>query len=350
MDIGNKIRQLRYRASLTQEQLADKLSVSAQAVSKWENGVTMPDIALLPFLAEVFGISIDELFDLTVDQKLRRIENRMQMEEDFENDVFREYREYLLEQLEKYPEKHRISSLIARLYHHRMEADSKKAAKYAREAILLAPDKKECQWILQKAEGSQPWDWNVSNHAGIIDFYKSVIEKDAGENKTSLPYYYLIDNLIADSRTEEAKKYLDVFRGMTCINPCMTDVYDAMIALAEYDEKKADAIMENALVKYREEGDILFEAAQYHAKKAEYDKAIGYYEAYYAYEEDSKPRFTDPLDAIAMIYEIKGEFGKAADTYRRILENLKNEWGMKEESIVFETQRKIDEMINKTIE
>ncbi len=344
MDIGNKIRQLRYRSSLTQEQLADKLSVSPQAVSKWENGVTMPDIALLPLLAEVFGVSIDELFDLTVDQKLRRIENRMSVEDEFENDVFMEYKEYLLEKMDKYPEKHRILSLLARLYHHRLEADSKKAAKYAREAILLAPDKKECQWILQKAQGSQPWDWNVSNHAEIIDFYKSVIEKDEGENKTSLPYYYLIDNLIADSRTQEAKEYLDVFREMKCINPCMPDVYDAMIALTEHDEKRADAIMENALLKFKQEGDILFEAAQYYAKKAEYDKAIEYYEASYAFEERNKPRFTDPLEAIAMIHEIKGEFGKAADTYGRILENLKNEWGMKEESVVFETQRKMDEM------
>ena len=42
MDIGNKIRKLRYRTSLTQEQLADMLKVSAQAVSKWENAVAMP--------------------------------------------------------------------------------------------------------------------------------------------------------------------------------------------------------------------------------------------------------------------------------------------------------------------
>ena len=69
MDIGTKIKQLRYRASLTQEQLAGKLGLSAQAISKWENSVTMPDISLLPSLAETFGVSIDELFDLTTEQK-----------------------------------------------------------------------------------------------------------------------------------------------------------------------------------------------------------------------------------------------------------------------------------------
>ena len=76
MQIGNKIRQMRINAGMTQEQLANKLGVSGQSVSKWENEVSMPDIMLLPDIAENFGVSIDELFDLTVDQKIKRIENR----------------------------------------------------------------------------------------------------------------------------------------------------------------------------------------------------------------------------------------------------------------------------------
>ena len=68
MEPGKKIRQLRFKAGLTQEQLAEKLGIGAQAVSKWENAVAMPDITLLPLLAEIFGVSIDDLFDLTVEQ------------------------------------------------------------------------------------------------------------------------------------------------------------------------------------------------------------------------------------------------------------------------------------------
>lgn len=347
MSIGNKIKQLRFKASFTQEQLAEKLNVSPQAVSKWENGITMPDITLLPLLSEVFGVSIDDMFDLTVDQKLRRIENRMLMEEEFESDVFRSLRDYLLEQLDKHDDRHRILSLLARLYHHRMEADSEKASRYAREAIMMSPEKKECQWILQKAEGSQPWDWNVSNHSGIIEFYKDVIEKDAGTPKTPLPYYYLIDNLLADHRTTEAREYLECFKALPSHNPCMVPVYEAEIALKEYDEKKADEIMEKAVADFRGESDILFEAAQYYAKKSEYDKAIKYYEEYFAASENEKPRFTDPLEGISMIYEIRGEYRKAADTQKRILAVLKEEWGIKEESVIFETQNKINDLMGK---
>ena len=60
--IGKKIRNLRKSKGLTQEELAEKLAVTSQAVSKWENGPSMPDIMLLPIIADVFGIRIDVLF------------------------------------------------------------------------------------------------------------------------------------------------------------------------------------------------------------------------------------------------------------------------------------------------
>ena len=47
---------------MTQEELADKLGVSFQAVSKWENAQSAPDISLLPLLAETFRCTIDDLF------------------------------------------------------------------------------------------------------------------------------------------------------------------------------------------------------------------------------------------------------------------------------------------------
>ena len=65
MDIGNKIRMLRQKVGITQEQLGEKLGISAQSISKWETGITMPDITLLPLLSSELGVSIDELFNLT---------------------------------------------------------------------------------------------------------------------------------------------------------------------------------------------------------------------------------------------------------------------------------------------
>ena len=60
--LKNNLILLRRNAHLTQEQFADKLGLSFQAVSKWENGLSCPDIALLPEIAKIYGISMDKLF------------------------------------------------------------------------------------------------------------------------------------------------------------------------------------------------------------------------------------------------------------------------------------------------
>lgn len=62
MKIGENIRVLRLREGLTQEQVAQRLGVTYQAVSKWENGTNTPDISLLPEIASLFGVTIDALF------------------------------------------------------------------------------------------------------------------------------------------------------------------------------------------------------------------------------------------------------------------------------------------------
>lgn len=59
--LGDRIKYHRKRLGMTQEQLAERMGVSAQAVSKWENNQSCPDISVLPDLADVFGISVDEL-------------------------------------------------------------------------------------------------------------------------------------------------------------------------------------------------------------------------------------------------------------------------------------------------
>ena len=59
--LGKRISALRHERAFKQDELAEKLGVSAQAVSKWENDQTCPDISLLPQLSKLLGVSIDEL-------------------------------------------------------------------------------------------------------------------------------------------------------------------------------------------------------------------------------------------------------------------------------------------------
>ena len=61
MTLGKRIGMLRREKGMKQDELAEILGISPQAVSKWENDQTCPDIALLPKLAEILGVTVDEL-------------------------------------------------------------------------------------------------------------------------------------------------------------------------------------------------------------------------------------------------------------------------------------------------
>ena len=116
MELGRRIRQLRINKGVTQETLASALGVTYQAVSRWENSITTPDITLLPSIALYFGITIDELFNPTPEEKLERLRHRFYYTEDhLSDDEFRSALAFLKEQEDLYADKAEIYSLLANL-------------------------------------------------------------------------------------------------------------------------------------------------------------------------------------------------------------------------------------------
>ena len=81
--IGQKIALKRKENGLTQEELAEKIGVSSQAVSKWENDLSYPDITSLPLISKILGVSIDELLsnEKTADIQLIPSEKRKKLED-----------------------------------------------------------------------------------------------------------------------------------------------------------------------------------------------------------------------------------------------------------------------------
>lgn len=104
MNIGNKIKALRKAKGITQEQLANAVGISFQAVSKWENNIALPDITLAPVLANYFGISMDELFDFCPTEKEKEIEKIVDESYKFRESDPQKSRAILEEGLKKYPE------------------------------------------------------------------------------------------------------------------------------------------------------------------------------------------------------------------------------------------------------
>ena len=73
--LGTNIKEYRLQKGYTQEQLAYELGVSAQTVSRWENGTTYPDIVMLPIIAELFETSIDTLMSYAKECSVRERED-----------------------------------------------------------------------------------------------------------------------------------------------------------------------------------------------------------------------------------------------------------------------------------
>ena len=112
--IGQKIKELRKRADLTQDRLADYLGVSPQAVSKWEVGSASPDLALIAPLCRVLGCTSDELLGIeaTEDEEEAKELSKELMKLGGPNDLNR-FEEIVALAAQKYPRNEQISYRIA---------------------------------------------------------------------------------------------------------------------------------------------------------------------------------------------------------------------------------------------
>ena len=104
LSIGNKIKALRRERGITQEQLAESIGISFQAVSKWENDISLPAITLVPALASYFNISIDELFDFNLKEIQEKTEEICREAYKYRKTDPEKSRKILEEGLHKYPD------------------------------------------------------------------------------------------------------------------------------------------------------------------------------------------------------------------------------------------------------
>ena len=101
MNIGINIYTLRKEKKITQAQLAEKLGVSEQAISKWENNQCAPDVSLFPIIADYFGVSIDRLFGYHMNSYAEEVKEIMKAADD-SMDTYKEI-DIISEGLKKYP-------------------------------------------------------------------------------------------------------------------------------------------------------------------------------------------------------------------------------------------------------
>ncbi len=139
-NIGEVIRRLRKERDLTQEELAEQIGVTSQAISKWENNTGMPDISQIVPLAGFFGVSTDTLFDYCSEDKKREIEEYRKRAQQLNNKgMTPELIELWREALGKYPGDYEcMSNLAHALFIYVCNGDARPEAEpYSKESVTL---------------------------------------------------------------------------------------------------------------------------------------------------------------------------------------------------------------------
>ena len=338
-EIGARIKQLRNAAGMTQEQLGNELSVSAQAVSKWESGTTTPDIQLLPEISVLFGVTIDELFSMTDESRIERIENMVDNLHFIPEKEFADSEKFLKEKLSDEKSKAKASLVLGELYSKRASEYSELAMNIGKEALFLNPDEKRVHNVIFDSEGGLYTDYNASNHVEIIEFYKDFLEKHPENPRT---YLWLMDLLLSDGRTEEAKEYL--WKMDKIEHSFRTDLYLGLIAKAECDLPKALEHWNSTTEEFDYwlswscKGDLF-------ARLCRFDEAMVFYE--HALELQEPPRYMDIPESMSFIAEATGDYEKAIEYRKLAIEICEKEWNITEGEWVDIHKREIERLMDK---
>ena len=319
MEIGNQIKQLRQRRGVTQEELAERLGVTAQAVSKWERGVATPDIAMLPEISAYFGVTIDELFALSDETRMERIQN-MLWDVRFLNQVdIDSATAFLLEKAAKEPKNGRPHELLADMENHIAREHHTRAAEYAKEALKRDPKLRDAHGELIWAMNGKVADWNGTNHCALIDFYECYIQAHPDCKNA---YMDIMDQLMDDYRMEEAAAYCDKYAQLD--NSYRVPLYRGKIAWYDGRREEAFAIWEEMERNFPEEWCVYHNLADFFTRSRRYGEAEVYYRK--AIDIQKAPRYCDPFDALAQFYEMRGRYAEAIRVLQEELDVCDKEW------------------------
>ncbi len=318
MEIGKKIRNLRLEKEVKQEELAEYLGVSIQAVSKWETEASMPDIALLPGIAVFFGVTIDELFQLSNEAEFERIENMFWHERRIAPETFDHCVRFLEGVLKSDPKNVRACCCLAYLYNHRAASDHDMASEYAKKALELAPDDKG-GWVafLEANNGVCGDEW-YDNHFEVIEYFREFLKKNPGNYRG---LYAIIENLLDDDRFEEAVPYIRQIR--TAANTGQYEVYMGDVMFGKGDPEKALEYWNAAVEHFPDRWQSYCDRADGLKKLGRYEEALADYEK--CFEMQEPPRITDGLHSMAQVHELLGDFDAAIRDRQRIIKCLREE-------------------------
>ncbi len=320
--------------------MAQHFGITPQAVSKWERGVATPDIAMLPDISAYFGVTIDELFSLSDETRMERIQN-MLWDERYLNPVdVASAREFLLEKAKREPENGHPLELLADLENHLAKQTRDRAAEYAMAALERGENLRDAHAELVDAMGGKCWDWCYCSHAKLIRFYQEFIQKHPNNWHAHM---WLMDQLIDDYRFTEAKKVMENFARIH--DSFRVHLYRGILAWHQGEREEAYHIWHTAQGQYPDVWNLPSTIGDYLAREERYEEAVSYQRK--AFEIAKQPRFVDPLESMAMLHELMDRPEDAIRVLNEELEIFKSEWGFTQGETADVVRREIERLEKK---
>ena len=338
MNIGSQIKALRTEKHVTQEDLATRLGVSAQAVSKWETDTSLPDITLLPSLAAYFGVTIDELFAFPTEAEFERIENMFWHERRIPQEAFDRAAHFLEKQITEGGDALRAGECLAALYNHRAASDHELASEYAKRVIAVDSDRRDAWVAYQEANHAVCGDEWYDNHFTVIEFCKDVL-REHPDCFDAL--YALVENLLADKRYADVPPYIDMLEKMGG-HGAMVLFYRGDVALGQGNVAEAKRFWDKGVEAFPDRWQSWTDRADRVKKLGDTQLAEADYEKSFAIQ--SAPRYTDPLFSLAQLHEFAGEYSKAIHDNERIIQVLKTDFATTDGEEVDACRREIERL------
>ena len=317
MQIGEVIRKYRKSADMTQEEMANRLGVTAPAVNKWENGNSYPDITLLAPIARLLGISTDELLSYHEELSSEEIQALVRTADNkFQTENYEDVFHWIKKELEKYPNCDQlIWQMAVMLDANRLMKDLPDSGNYA-DYI--------CRCYTHVLGST---DETLRCHAAdsLFGFY---MRKEEYETAGKYLQYFSVQNperkrkqaeiYQKTGRIQEAYKTYEelLFAEYQVVNGILTGMY--MLALQENNSSKAHLLIDKQSGLAR-----LFEMGKYYEASCRLDLA--------AFEQDAKSAaeiMSQMLDSVDHIFSFRSsplyEHMTFKDPQADFIEKLKN--------------------------
>ena len=327
LNIGSTIKKLRIARGITQEELAKNMNVTYQAVSKWENNTTTPDITILPKLAIYFGISMDTLFSLDEEAYLERIGNMILDEYLIAHDQFVWAEEYLKKLLNEDETHSKARVLLVELYGHRENRDQLSAIRLCKQGLEIDPNQKTLYQKLT-ALGKKRDDADM-----LITFYQSLYQK--------YPHNDLISEQLAALYANK-EKYEDALRFIQMHPTTANRLLQGDILCSLGNQAQAFELWQQIAKEFQADNAVLFSVAEQFERRGQDEFAERYYQE--SYQNTVSPKPLDALYALAFMYARTRRYQDAINMWNQIIVGLKQEYHITKGESIDWAKREIDRL------